>query len=75
MPAQPHWRVRFEWGVDGALALAPVCRAVVIVDVLRFTTCVEVALSAGAAAAHDVSVAVPVLVDGAFRAQAAVAGG
>jgi 2-phosphosulfolactate phosphatase len=39
---------RFEWGMAGLRALAPHVAAVVIVDVLRFTTCVEVALSRGA---------------------------
>ncbi|MGV9673763.1 2-phosphosulfolactate phosphatase [Nocardia sp. NPDC003482] len=39
--------VRFEWGVAGARALAPHCAALVVVDVLSFTTTVSVAVEAG----------------------------
>ena len=40
--------VRFEWGQAGLAALAPESEAVVIVDVLCFTTCVDVAVGRGA---------------------------
>lgn len=45
---QNGWAVRCEWGEQGVLQLAPLADAVVIVDVLSFTTCVDVALSRGA---------------------------
>jgi 2-phosphosulfolactate phosphatase len=40
--------VRFEWGAEGLVALAPRCEVVVVVDVFRFTTCVDVAVGRGA---------------------------
>ncbi|WP_067713601.1 2-phosphosulfolactate phosphatase [Nocardia yamanashiensis] len=39
--------VRFEWGLTGARALGPECAALVVVDVLSFTTSVSVAVEAG----------------------------
>jgi 2-phosphosulfolactate phosphatase len=39
--------VRLEWGAAGAAALAPGCAALVVVDVLSFTTSVCVAAEAG----------------------------
>jgi 2-phosphosulfolactate phosphatase len=45
---QADHRVRFEWGHDGLAALAPHCEVVVVVDVFRFTTCVDVAVGRGA---------------------------
>ncbi|MEC3953155.1 2-phosphosulfolactate phosphatase [Nocardia sp. CDC153] len=65
--------VRFEWGITGARALGPGCAAIVVVDVLSFTTSVSVAIDAGTrvypytfrdrtaadfAAAHDARLAV-----------------
>ncbi|MEC3917865.1 2-phosphosulfolactate phosphatase [Nocardia sp. CDC160] len=65
--------VRFEWGITGARALGPGCAAIVVVDVLSFTTSVSVAMDAGTcvypypardrtaadfAAAHDARLAV-----------------
>jgi 2-phosphosulfolactate phosphatase len=45
---QAAYEARFEWGLAGAMALAAVCEVLVVVDVLRFTTCVDVAVSRGA---------------------------
>lgn len=42
---QMSYRIRFEWGTEGIRRLAPRSQVVVIVDVLSFTTCVEVAVS------------------------------
>lgn len=41
-------RVRFDWGPMGLRTLAPEVDVVVIVDVLSFTTCVDIALGRGA---------------------------
>jgi len=72
--AQRAHRVRFDWGPMGLRTLAPDVDVVVVVDVLSFTTAVDVALGAGAvvfpyrwhdgsehefAADHDAVVAVP----------------
>jgi 2-phosphosulfolactate phosphatase len=45
---QQHALVRMEWGLRGAEAIAPGAGVVVVVDVLRFTTAVTVAVEAGA---------------------------
>ncbi|QHT59676.1 phosphosulfolactate phosphohydrolase [Paenibacillus lycopersici] len=45
---QTPYRIRFEWGAEAVRRLAPLSGAVVIVDVLSFTTCVEVAVSSEA---------------------------
>ena len=41
--------IRCEWGLAGVEALSPISDAVVLVDVLSFTTCVDIATSNGAA--------------------------
>ncbi len=46
--AQDGFDARFEWGAEGIRRLAPLSDVVVIVDVLRFTTAVDVAVSRGA---------------------------
>ena len=43
--AQTSYRIRLEWGTEGVRRLAPCSQVVVIVDVLSFTTCVDVAVS------------------------------
>ena len=45
---QSEHRVRFEWGPMGLRTLAPTVDVVIVVDVLSFTTCVDVALGRGA---------------------------
>ncbi|MFE3193783.1 2-phosphosulfolactate phosphatase [Nocardia sp. NPDC059240] len=53
MAERPEWArqvgagVRFEWGLTGARVLGPECAAIVVVDVLSFTTAVSVAIDAG----------------------------
>lgn len=44
---QQQYDIRCEWGLRGAEVLAPVCDAVVVVDVLSFTTAVSVAVNRG----------------------------
>ena len=45
---QAEFAERFEWGEDGVRRLAPVTDVVVVVDVLSFTTAVDVAVGQGA---------------------------
>ena len=47
MTDQDGFAWRFDWGGDGLRALAPAADAVVLVDVLRFTTAVTVAIEHG----------------------------
>lgn len=45
---QQAYEIRFEWGLAGVQTLAPVSDVVVIVDVLSFTTSVDIAVGNGA---------------------------
>ena len=45
--AQHGFAFRFGWGAEGLAALAPDCDVIVIVDVLRFTSAVSVAVAGG----------------------------
>jgi 2-phosphosulfolactate phosphatase len=45
---QHAFSVRFEWGEQGVIRLAPVSDAVIVVDVFSFATSVEIATSRGA---------------------------
>lgn len=45
---QREWDVRFEWGPAGVEAVAADAAFVVVVDVMRFTTAVDAAVSRGA---------------------------
>ena len=45
---QSGFDLRCEWGPQGVEALAPTSDAVIVVDVLSFSTCVEIAVSRGA---------------------------
>ncbi|HUM70073.1 MAG TPA: hypothetical protein PLK31_14660, partial [Chloroflexota bacterium] len=44
---QNDYDIRFEWGVSGLEALLPVSDVMVIVDVLSFTTCVDIVVGRG----------------------------
>jgi 2-phosphosulfolactate phosphatase len=46
--AQDGYDIRFEWGAEGVDVLATECGALVIVDVLSFSTAVDVAVGRGA---------------------------
>ena len=39
---QRDYEIRFEWGLSGVQGLAPISDVVIIVDVLSFTTCVDI---------------------------------
>jgi 2-phosphosulfolactate phosphatase len=45
---QAEFEIRCEWGEQGIRQLAPMSQVIVIVDILSFSTCVEVAVSQGA---------------------------
>jgi 2-phosphosulfolactate phosphatase len=45
---QSEYDVPCEWGLNGVVELAAMCDAVVIVDVLSFSTCVDVGVGRGA---------------------------
>jgi 2-phosphosulfolactate phosphatase len=45
---QSEFELRCEWGQQGVVKLAPVSDVVIIVDILSFSTCVEIATNNGA---------------------------
>ena len=45
--AQSKYDLRFEWGLEGAKNLGPQTDLAIIVDVLSFSTCVDIAVSSG----------------------------
>lgn len=45
---QAEFELRCEWGEQGVIQLAPISDIVIIVDVLSFSTCVEIATNKGA---------------------------
>ena len=45
---QQEFDIRCEWGAHGIAALAPISDVIIIIDVLRFSTSVEVAVTQGA---------------------------
>ncbi|MCK4303108.1 MAG: 2-phosphosulfolactate phosphatase [Candidatus Eisenbacteria sp.] len=44
---QAEYDIRCEWGLQGVQRLAPISDAIIIVDVLSFTTCVDIATARG----------------------------
>ncbi|MBX3059745.1 MAG: 2-phosphosulfolactate phosphatase [Anaerolineae bacterium] len=44
---QNEYHIRFEWGLSGLETLLPVSDVMVIVDVLSFTTCVDIVVGRG----------------------------
>ncbi len=50
---QRGYAVRCEWGVNGVATLAPTVDVLIVVDVLSFSTCVDVASIAAAAFAQS----------------------
>ncbi len=44
---QPGWAIRFDWGLPGAAAISQGAAAVVVIDVLSFTTTLSVAIDEG----------------------------
>lgn len=44
---QKEYDIRFEWGLSGVKALASVSDVMIIVDVLSFTTCVDIVVGNG----------------------------
>ncbi len=44
---QREYDIRCEWGLHGAEILAPLCDAIIVVDVLSFSTAVSVAVNRG----------------------------
>ena len=45
---QSEYNIRCEWGEKGVSLLAPISDVIIIVDVLSFTTSVEIATNQGA---------------------------
>lgn len=45
---QAEFELRCEWGMQGVTKLAPISDVIIIVDVLSFSTCVEIATNNGA---------------------------
>lgn len=45
---QQEFDIRLEWGLKGIQELAPISDVIIIVDVLSFSTCVDIATSNGA---------------------------
>jgi len=45
---QVEFVIKFEWGINGVEMLAPVSDVIIIVDILSFSTCVDIAVGRGA---------------------------
>src|SRR5215212_480789 len=42
---QHDYTIRCEWGADGIIALGPTSNVIIVVDILSFSTCVDVVVS------------------------------
>jgi 2-phosphosulfolactate phosphatase len=45
---QVDFEIRCEWGKQGLLRLAPISDVVILIDVLSFSTCIDIANQRGA---------------------------
>lgn len=45
---QQEFDIRLEWGIRGVEQLSPISDVVIIVDILSFSTCVDIATANGA---------------------------
>ncbi len=57
---QSNFEIRCEWGKKGVEQLAPISDAIIIVDILSFSTCIDLA------AELDVSDRIPIFIDKAY---------
>ena len=52
-PDQAPYQVRFDWGMEGVRSVGSDADVLIVVDVLSFTTAVELALTGASRGASD----------------------